>query len=311
MPWKCDNLFPRIILKKNTQKALETRIDTRTKELEQNDISHLKTSDIKKLVQDIEMYLTTNYTTESAQRAERAIIAILRKSRKTDITWTAIVKLAEGTSTENLDVDVPRAYSKSLNNVLLALISTHDGRDFFTYHVIGLLETILKKRIKEFGSAEFVRQLTPFMCATNVQQWWWTRDYGIWLTSPKVSRDTKSALRDVMNTYDRRQEAERREAERRREEEEKVDDDFGSDYWHWWSKWRTRNNSNNTSTSNNERANLLQKYGLSTSADETKIKSTYKKLALENHPDRNPGDPEAINKMATINSDFEKLLPKR
>ncbi|RPI74985.1 MAG: J domain-containing protein [Desulfobacteraceae bacterium] len=47
--------------------------------------------------------------------------------------------------------------------------------------------------------------------------------------------------------------------------------------------------------------------GLSENADENEIKTAYRKLALQNHPDLNPGDPAAEERFKEINEAYETL----
>lgn len=51
----------------------------------------------------------------------------------------------------------------------------------------------------------------------------------------------------------------------------------------------------------------LQLFGLSLPVDPTDIKRKYRKLAQAHHPDRNPGDPSATEKMKALNTAFEIL----
>jgi len=51
----------------------------------------------------------------------------------------------------------------------------------------------------------------------------------------------------------------------------------------------------------------LQLFGLSLPIDPTDIKRKYRKLAQAQHPDRNPGDPSATEKMKALNTAFEIL----
>ena len=47
--------------------------------------------------------------------------------------------------------------------------------------------------------------------------------------------------------------------------------------------------------------------GLSKSASESEIKSSYRKLAMKYHPDRNPGDKKAEEKFKEISESYEIL----
>ena len=47
--------------------------------------------------------------------------------------------------------------------------------------------------------------------------------------------------------------------------------------------------------------------GLSKSASESEIKSSYRKLAMKYHPDRNPGDKKAEDKFKEISESYEIL----
>jgi curved DNA-binding protein len=50
--------------------------------------------------------------------------------------------------------------------------------------------------------------------------------------------------------------------------------------------------------------------GVSKSATETEIKKAYRKLALQHHPDRNPGDKGAEEKFKKINEAYAVLSDK-
>ena len=50
--------------------------------------------------------------------------------------------------------------------------------------------------------------------------------------------------------------------------------------------------------------------GLSKSASDSEIKSSYRKLAMKYHPDRNPGDKKAEEKFKEINNSYKILLKK-
>ena len=47
--------------------------------------------------------------------------------------------------------------------------------------------------------------------------------------------------------------------------------------------------------------------GLSKSASDSEIKSSYRKLAMKYHPDRNPGDKKAEEKFKEISESYEIL----
>ena len=47
--------------------------------------------------------------------------------------------------------------------------------------------------------------------------------------------------------------------------------------------------------------------GLSKSASDSEIKSSYRKLAMKYHPDRNPGDKKAEEKFKEISESYEVL----
>jgi molecular chaperone DnaJ len=47
--------------------------------------------------------------------------------------------------------------------------------------------------------------------------------------------------------------------------------------------------------------------GVEREADEAKLKSAYRKLAMQFHPDRNPGDKEAEGKFKDINEAYDTL----
>ena len=47
--------------------------------------------------------------------------------------------------------------------------------------------------------------------------------------------------------------------------------------------------------------------GLSKSASDSEIKSSYRKLAMRYHPDRNPGDKKAEEKFKEISESYEIL----
>ncbi|MFQ6122789.1 MAG: DnaJ domain-containing protein, partial [Dehalococcoidales bacterium] len=47
--------------------------------------------------------------------------------------------------------------------------------------------------------------------------------------------------------------------------------------------------------------------GVSRDADEAAIKRAYRSLAMKYHPDRNPGDAEAVERMKEINEAYAVL----
>ena len=47
--------------------------------------------------------------------------------------------------------------------------------------------------------------------------------------------------------------------------------------------------------------------GLSKSASDSEIKSSYRKLAMKYHPDRNPGDKKAEEKFKEVSEAYEVL----
>lgn len=47
--------------------------------------------------------------------------------------------------------------------------------------------------------------------------------------------------------------------------------------------------------------------GVSKSADEATIKKAYRSVAMKYHPDRNPGDAEAVERMKEINEAYAIL----
>ncbi len=47
--------------------------------------------------------------------------------------------------------------------------------------------------------------------------------------------------------------------------------------------------------------------GVSPNASDEEIKSAYRRLAKQYHPDRNPGDPEAAKKMQQINDAYDRI----
>ena len=47
--------------------------------------------------------------------------------------------------------------------------------------------------------------------------------------------------------------------------------------------------------------------GVSKDADEKALKAAYRKLAMENHPDRNPDDPEAHQKFQSLGEAYRVL----
>lgn len=51
----------------------------------------------------------------------------------------------------------------------------------------------------------------------------------------------------------------------------------------------------------------LEALGLPATATDAEIKKRYKKLAFENHPDRNGGSPEAHAKFLEINTAYKNL----
>ena len=57
-----------------------------------------------------------------------------------------------------------------------------------------------------------------------------------------------------------------------------------------------------------EKRDYYQVLGIRRNADEAEIKKAYKKLALKYHPDRNPNDPKANEKMKEINEAYAVLM---
>ncbi|HQF31324.1 MAG TPA: DnaJ domain-containing protein, partial [Hyphomicrobiales bacterium] len=55
------------------------------------------------------------------------------------------------------------------------------------------------------------------------------------------------------------------------------------------------------------KADYYDLLGVSKSADEKEIKSAFRKLAMQYHPDRNPGDDAAEHKFKEINEAYEVL----
>jgi DnaJ-class molecular chaperone len=56
--------------------------------------------------------------------------------------------------------------------------------------------------------------------------------------------------------------------------------------------------------------NFYQLLGIETNATEEQIKQAYRKRAMENHPDRNPGDKDAENRFKQIQEAYESLIKK-
>src|SRR5690606_12899030 len=55
------------------------------------------------------------------------------------------------------------------------------------------------------------------------------------------------------------------------------------------------------------KADFYETLGVGRSADEKELKSTFRKLAMKYHPDKNPGDAEAEKKFKEINEAYETL----
>lgn len=47
--------------------------------------------------------------------------------------------------------------------------------------------------------------------------------------------------------------------------------------------------------------------GVSPNASDEEIKKAYRRLAMQYHPDRNPGDPEAAKKMQQVNDAYDRI----
>jgi len=54
--------------------------------------------------------------------------------------------------------------------------------------------------------------------------------------------------------------------------------------------------------------NFYQILGVAENATIADIKTAYRKLAMEHHPDRNPGDPSAENKFKQVQEAYENLI---
>ena len=56
-----------------------------------------------------------------------------------------------------------------------------------------------------------------------------------------------------------------------------------------------------------EKRDYYESLGIDRSADETAIKKAYRNLAMQYHPDRNPGDSQAADRMKEINEAYAVL----
>ena len=51
--------------------------------------------------------------------------------------------------------------------------------------------------------------------------------------------------------------------------------------------------------------------GVEKTASEAEIKKAYRKMAIQYHPDKNPGDKEAEEKFKEVNEAYEKIRKQR
>ena len=105
-----------------------------------------------------------------------------------------------------------------------------------------------------------------------------------------LSEDTHVEFQDIRDDFDPERVKASREEQRREEEEA-----------------RAKEEREEAEREQAKRKPHLEALGLPADATNREIKKQYRKLSLQHHPDRNPGDPTAVEKMKRINNAFDAL----